>query len=75
MGSEKDKSVAVIWDMTREGFIACFADERNASQSSHVKAATPVSRKPAIDASVVMIELIDTDTAGEESVAWVATDG
>ena len=59
--------------MRNERIVPNFANERNARQTTHVKALSSYSQESIIQAVRVVIDLVRADAAGEKSVRGAAS--
>ena len=70
MRREENHKIASGRHVLSERIITNFANERDASETAHVKAFSGHSGQPIVQTVGVVINLIWTDAASEESVRW-----
>ena len=73
MRCDQDEKVSVFWYVMAVCSKSDFADERYASQATHVEGSTPEVCQSSVDASIVMIDFIGANTAGHKCVISLAT--
>ena len=70
MRREKNHKVTSCRHVLSERIITNFANEWNAGETAHVKALPSYSGQPIVQTVGIVIDLIWTNAASEESVRW-----